>query len=45
MPMFHSEEEIEHWLANQPEIITCYVVEVRGGGGQGEREREVCVCV
>ena len=41
--MFKSEEEIVHWFLPRPDIVTCYVVEVRahivfGGGGKEERE-------
>jgi len=38
-PVFKSEEEIAHWFLPRPDIVTCYVVEVRahgvfGGGGR-----------
>ena len=42
-PVFMSEEEIAHWFLPRPDIVTCYVVEVRthgvfGGGGKEKRE-------
>ena len=42
-PVFKSEEEIAHWFLPRPDIVTCYVVEVRthsvfGGGGKEKRE-------
>ena len=30
VPVFRSEEEVDHWMANRQDIISCYVVEVSG---------------
>jgi hypothetical protein len=39
IPIFQSEEEMEHWILPRQDIITSYVVEVRQGEGErGERE-------
>ena len=47
IPVFQSEEEMEHWILPRQDIISSYVVEVREtgreereGGGGGKRERE-----
>ena len=48
IPVFQSEEEMEHWIMPRPDVISSYVVEVRerggeerdGRGGEGEREGE-----
>ena len=51
VPVFKSEEEIAHWFLPQPDIVTCYVVEVClhivfGGRKKGrqrrEKKREMC---
>ena len=41
IPVFQSEEEMEHWILPRQDIISSYVVEVRETGkGKRERERE-----
>lgn len=35
IPVFQSEEEMEHWIMPRQDIVSSYVVEVR----KGERER------
>jgi len=30
VPVFKTEEEVAHWFLPQPDIVTCYVVEVNG---------------
>ena len=39
IPVFQSEEEMEHWILPRQDIISSYVVEVRETGRE-ERERE-----
>ena len=39
IPVFQSEEEMEHWIMPRPDVVSSYVVEVRERERERERER------